>query len=113
MKTKTLSITSAAVSEVLKNCQTQNIKATYLGIAYSNDLFMELTYEEGQEPFIHQLTAYVENAAQSACEMRNVINQQIDKVEGEDKKILKEFFAAIKIQILEPFKYNSHERERG
>ena len=95
MKTKTLSITSAAITEVLKNCQTQNVKATYLGIAYSNDLLMELTYEERHESFISQLTVYVEKAAENACAMRDVVNKQLDKVEGEDKKILKEMTVGI------------------
>lgn len=104
MKTKIISITSAATTQALKTCQQHHIKCTYIGIRESNDILMELSYNESQDTLISQLTDYLEEAARGADEMRMVINDLIDKSAIEQQEPLRALFAAIKVQILHPFK---------
>jgi hypothetical protein len=112
MKTKIISITSAALTTVLKTCQSNNIKCNYLGIRETNEVLIEIIYDESKDALICQLMDYINDAAIGAEEMTEVINQMIDKSTGNQKEALKEFFSSIKIQLLEPFKFSSNGRAR-
>jgi hypothetical protein len=105
MKTKIISVTSSAIIQVLKTCQDQQIKCTYLTLRENNEVVMELAYNITQENLIHQLTDYLEQAAEGAEHMKEVITDMIEKSEEPNKEPLRIFFESIKFQVLQPFKY--------
>lgn len=112
MKTKTIGISNSAINQALSACQKENIKAAYLGIGYSGDLLMEFSYEASQEPFIRQLTDYINRMVLDEKEMEASIRREFAKAGEKYEDMFKPLSDILKIQIIQPFKYTNDGRER-
>lgn len=79
MKTSIMSIPQCAASHTLKSLSDNNINCLYMGVDVSGRILMQISFEQGQEKLIEELTVSMQECEKAINLLLQIVNTALEK----------------------------------